>query len=101
LGQKQVEAMIEKVVEGRNLPTEVIEQIRVKTDGVPLFVEELTKSVIESVESIGSIGSIGSPYRTPLQLAIPATLQEALLARLDRLSTARQIAQLVDCSISF
>ena len=61
----------------------VIEQIRVKTDGVPLFVEELTKSVVESVESVGSAES---PNRPLLQLAIPATLQEALLARLDRLS---------------
>jgi class 3 adenylate cyclase/predicted ATPase len=94
LGKRQVEAMIEKVGMGKELSLEVIEQIHIKTDGVPLFVEELTKSVIESVESIGSIGSIGSPHRTSLQLAIPATLQEALLARLDRLSTARQIAQL-------
>jgi class 3 adenylate cyclase/predicted ATPase len=86
LGKKQVETMIEKVTEGKTLPTEVIEQIRVKTDGVPLFVEELTKSVVESV---------GVHGRAPLEtLAIPATLQEALLARLDRLSTARQLAQL-------
>jgi predicted ATPase len=86
LGKKQVEAMIEKVAERKDLSAEVIEQIRVKTDGVPLFVEELTKSVVESV---------GSHGRAPLQaLAIPATLQEALLARLDRLSTARQVAQL-------
>lgn len=94
LGKKQVEAMIEQVAEGKGLSAEVIEQIRVKTDGMPLFVEELTKSVVESVESIGSVGSIESPNCTPLQLAIPATLQEALLARLDRLSTVRQIAQL-------
>jgi predicted ATPase/class 3 adenylate cyclase len=91
LGRKQVEAMIEKVAENKDLPAEVIEQIRLKTDGVPLFVEELTKTVLESVESIESVGS---PHHTPLQLAIPATLQEALLARLDRLSEARQIAQL-------
>jgi class 3 adenylate cyclase/predicted ATPase len=91
LGRKQVEAMIEKVVEGKELPADAAEQIRVKTDGVPLFVEELTKSVIESVVSIGSIES---PNRLPFQLAIPATLQETLLARLDRLSSARQIAQL-------
>jgi class 3 adenylate cyclase/predicted ATPase len=91
LGKRQVEAMIEKVTAGKELSAEVIEQIRLKTDGVPLFVEELTKSVIESVESVGAMES---PRQAPLQLAIPATLQEALLARLDRLSTARQIAQL-------
>ena len=49
LGKTQVEAMIEKVVEGRSLSAEVIEQIRAKTDGVPLFVEELTKSVVETI----------------------------------------------------
>ena len=91
LGKKQVEAMIERAATGNKLSAEVIEQIRLKTDGVPLFVEELTKSVIESV---ASRESRESPRSAPLQLAIPATLQEALLARLDRLSSARQIAQL-------
>jgi predicted ATPase len=86
LGRKQVEAIIDKIAATRDLSAEVIEQIRVKTDGVPLFVEELTKSVIESAG--------GLRIRTGGTLAIPATLQEALLARLDRLSTARQVAQL-------
>ena len=85
LGKKHVEAMIAQAATGSALSAEVIEQIRVKTDGVPLFVEELTKSVVESV------GSVGAQHAAPL-LAVPATLQEALLARLDRLSTARQIA---------
>jgi class 3 adenylate cyclase/predicted ATPase len=85
LGKRQVEAMIAQAAAEQHLPPEVIEQIRLKTDGVPLFVEEVTKSVIESV---------GGQQATPLQLAIPATLQEALLARLDRLSEARQVAQL-------
>jgi predicted ATPase len=80
--------MIKKVAAGKDLSVEIIEQIRLKTDGVPLFVEELTKSVVES------IGSVESPRPTLRQLAIPATLQEALVARLDRLSTARQVAQL-------
>ncbi len=85
LGQKQVEAMIEKAATGHELTAEVIEQIRVKTDGVPLFVEELTKSVIETV---------GTQPAAPRQLAIPATLQDALMARLDRLPEARPVAQL-------
>jgi predicted ATPase len=86
LGRKQVETMIETMTSGQALSAAVMEQIRLKTDGVPLFVEELTKSVMETE---------GAPGRVPLQtLAIPATLQEALLARLDRLSSARQIAQL-------
>jgi predicted ATPase len=87
LGKKQVEAMIAQAA-GTELPPDVIEQIRLKTDGVPLFVEEVTKTVVESVESVGATG------QSPLQFAIPATLQEALLARLDRLSEARQVAQL-------
>jgi class 3 adenylate cyclase len=91
LGQKHVEAMIEKVTRGKALSAAVIEQIRIKTDGVSLFVEELTKNVLESVESSGAIASL---HQTPPQLAIPATLQEALLARLDRLASARQVAQL-------
>src|SRR5262249_51724286 len=77
LGKKHVEAMIEKITAGKELSTEVIGQILDKTDGVPLFVEEITKSVVES---------IGVTSRSLLQtLAIPTTLQEALLARLDRL----------------
>ncbi|HXG22487.1 MAG TPA: adenylate/guanylate cyclase domain-containing protein [Methylomirabilota bacterium] len=84
LGKRQVELMIEKVAAGKGLSAEIIEQIRIKTDGVPLFVEELTKSVVENV---------GAHGRASLQ-TIPATLQEALLARLDRLSDARQVAQL-------
>jgi predicted ATPase len=87
LGKKQVETMIARAAAGNALSPEVIEQIRLKTDGVPLFVEELTKSIIESG------GDVGARRAVPLQ-TIPATLQEALLARLDRLSTARQIAQL-------
>jgi class 3 adenylate cyclase/predicted ATPase len=94
LGKKHVEAMIVKVAERKGLPAEVIEQIRLKTDGVPLFVEEVTKTVLESGEFSESVGSGGGPSRAALALGIPATLQEALLARLDRLSTARQVAQL-------
>ncbi|MGE0827623.1 MAG: BREX system ATP-binding domain-containing protein [Candidatus Binatia bacterium] len=87
LAKKQVEVMIEKAAAGQGLSTEVLEQIRLKTDGVPLFVEELTKSVIEAMTGVGA------RHASPLQ-TIPATLQEALLARLDRLAEARQVAQL-------
>src|SRR5262249_15874051 len=65
-------------------------------DGVPLFVEELTKMVMESMgsmDSVESIGSVGATGRSPLPLAIPATLHDALMARLDRLNTAKEIAQ--------
>jgi len=86
LGRNHVETMVEKVTGDRALSKEIIQQIVSKTDGVPLFVEELTKSVVESVGATG---------RSPLQaLGIPATLQDALMARLDRLGTAKEIAQL-------
>jgi class 3 adenylate cyclase len=81
-----------ELVEGRaTLSDDLIDAVIARTDGVPLFVEELTKSVIESVESIGSIES---PSRLPLPFVIPATLQDSLMARLDRLNTAKEIAQL-------
>ncbi len=85
LDRTQIGKMIEQVAAGKPLPAEVLEQIRAKTDGVPLFVEELTKSVVESV---------GALREAPLHLAIPATLHDALMARLDRLSTVREVAQL-------
>src|SRR5262249_29965920 len=92
LGRSQVEAMVERVTGGKSLPSEVVQQIVAKTDGVPLFVEELTKTVIESV---ASTGSIGSQDRMSLQaIPIPATLQDSLMARLDRLGPAKEIAQL-------
>ena len=75
------------------LPAEVVQQIVRKTDGVPLFVEELTKMVLES----GLLKKIDGHYELsgPLPpLAIPTTLQDSLMARLDRLAPVREIAQL-------
>ena len=92
LGQLHVEGMIEKVTHGRALPVEVTQQITAKTDGVPLFVEELTKMVVES----GTVRAVNSHYELtgPLSsLAIPATLQDSLMARLDRLSVGKEVAQ--------
>ncbi len=92
LGRAQVEAMVAQVTGGKALPAEVMQQIVAKTDGVPLFVEELTKTVVESVESIGSVGS---QNRTSLpEFAIPATLHDSLMARLDRLGSAKEVAQM-------
>ena len=94
LSRAQVGLMVEKVTGGKTLPAEVVQQIVSKTDGVPLFVEELTKTVLESVESRESIGTEGKLGQSSLQLGIPATLQDALMARLDRLGAAKEIAQL-------
>ncbi len=93
LGRSQVEAMVERVTGGKALPPEVVQHIVAKTDGVPLFVEELTKTVMES----GLLTAVDDHYEAtgPLPpLAIPSTLQDSLMARLDRLSTARELAQL-------
>ncbi len=92
LGRSQVEAMIAQVTAGKPLPAEVVEQIRLKTDGVPLFVEELTKMVLETLgERATGVGKRSD--WSSLQLAIPSTLQDSLMARLDRLAPVREIAQ--------
>jgi class 3 adenylate cyclase/predicted ATPase len=93
LPRKQIEAMVERVTGGKGLPVEVMQQVVSKTDGVPLFVEELTKMVLES----GLLKKENGHYALsgPLpSLAIPATLQDALMARLDRLAAVREVAQL-------
>jgi predicted ATPase len=92
LGRQHVETMVEQVTRGKALPAEVVQQIVAKTDGVPLFVEELTKTVLES----GLVRECDGYYELtgPLPpLAIPTTLQDSLMARIDRLSTAREVAQ--------
>ena len=95
LGRTQVEAMVEEVTGGKALPVEVLQQIVNKTDGVPLFVEELTKMVLESgllrEEEGRYVGAHGGAPIPPL--AIPSTLQDSLMARLDRLAPVREIAQ--------
>jgi class 3 adenylate cyclase/predicted ATPase len=93
LGRQPVETMVETITGGKPLPREVLQQIVIKTDGVPLFVEELTKMVLES----GLVRETDEHYELtgPLPpLAIPSTLQDSLMARLDRLTTTREIAQL-------
>jgi class 3 adenylate cyclase/predicted ATPase len=93
LTRKQVVIMIQHVAGGKLLPAAVLEQIVKKTDGVPLFVEELTKMVLES----GLLREKEEDYELagPLPpLAIPATLQDSLMARLDRLASAKEIVQL-------
>ncbi|MFX1554476.1 MAG: AAA family ATPase [Promethearchaeota archaeon] len=93
LTPKQVEVMVERVAKGKALPAEVLQQVVTKTDGVPLFVEELTKMVLES----GLLREQENRYELagPLApLAIPSTLQDSLMARLDRLATVKETAQL-------
>ena len=89
LGRGQVTQMIERVAGDRAIPSEMLQQIVAKTDGVPLFVEELTKAVLESVKFQESNES---ETKRLLQV-IPVTLHDSLMARLDRLGTAKEIAQ--------
>jgi predicted ATPase len=92
LAQPQVVRMAAHVAGGKRLPAEVLRQIVEKTDGVPLFVEEMTKAVLES----GVLQEVHGQYKltgTVSALAIPATLQDSLMARLDRLVPAKAVAQ--------
>ena len=88
----EVETLAEHVA-GRPLPPEVMAQIVAKTDGVPLFVEELTKTVLEG--GLLVVGPQGWHLDGPLPpFAIPATLQDSLAARLDRLAPVKEVAQI-------
>lgn len=93
LTRKQVATMVDHITKGKLLPSEVMRQIVTKTDGVPLFVEELTKMVLES----GLLREREGGYELTqplLSLAIPTTLQDSLTARLDQLGSAKEVAQL-------
>jgi class 3 adenylate cyclase/predicted ATPase len=92
LSRREGASLVTEVAQGRALPDEVINQILVRTDGVPLFLEELTKTVLES----GVLRKRENDYvldanLTPL--AIPTTLHASLMARLDRSTSMRQLAQ--------
>jgi predicted ATPase len=92
LSHTQVEQIVTRMTDGKTFPAEVLQQIIAKTDGVPLFVEELTKAILES----GQLKVVDDHYELTgsfSTLAIPATLQDSLMARLDRLVTAKAVAQ--------
>src|SRR5262249_5408687 len=92
-GRPESEALIAGISKGKVLPPQVRDQIVTRTDGVPLFVEELTKTVLES----GLLRDLGDHYELtgPLPpLAIPSTLHASLLARLDRLAAVKDVAQI-------
>ncbi|RUW71071.1 MULTISPECIES: AAA family ATPase [unclassified Mesorhizobium] len=94
LSHRQGAALVERLTGGKALPGGLLEQMVAKTDGVPLFLEEVTKAVIESdvLTDEGDRYALSGPLPP---LAIPATLQDSLVARLDRLVTpAREVAQI-------
>lgn len=93
LSVEEVEHICQFYSKGKALPAEILEQVNAKTEGVPLFVEELTKMILES----GFLIETESQYKLdgPLPaLAIPSTLQDSLLARLDRMSAVKEVTQL-------
>jgi predicted ATPase/class 3 adenylate cyclase len=93
LNRRNGAALIERVTGGKTLPAEVMDQILARTDGVPLFVEELTKTVLET----GLLQEVDGRYilNRPLPpMAIPTTLHASLMARLDRLAPVREVAQI-------
>jgi class 3 adenylate cyclase/predicted ATPase len=92
LSHTQVEQIVTCVTDGKTFPPEVLAQIVEKTDGVPLFIEELTKAILES----GQLTAVDGHYELTESFstfAIPTTLQDSLMARLDRLVTAKAVAQ--------
>ena len=93
LERPEVETMVSHLAGGRALPREVVDHIVAKADGVPLFVEELTKAILGS----GMLEARGDAYVLTgalAQLHIPETLQDLLMARLDRVPRLREVAQL-------
>jgi class 3 adenylate cyclase/predicted ATPase len=96
LPQAQVVALVDRITGGKALPAELLAQILARTEGVPLFTEELTKAVLET----GILRNTGDQYELagPLpSLAIPATLHDSLMARLDRLAPVKEVAQIGAC----
>lgn len=87
---RKARAMVARICAGRRLPAFVVERIVQRSDGIPLYVEELTKMVLETDALSRREGSV----ELSGELAVPASLQDSLMARLDRLSAAKTVAQL-------
>ncbi|MEX0748264.1 MAG: hypothetical protein WD275_09715 [Rhodothermales bacterium] len=96
LSRSQVEAIISDIAKDKLLPRRIVDQIVEKTDGVPLFVQELSKMVIESGLVVECEDCFELAEDAP-DLSIPATLQDSLMARLDHLLPVKEVAQL--CSV--
>jgi class 3 adenylate cyclase/predicted ATPase len=92
LGEQEITTMIDRVVGNQPLPANLRQDIIERTDGIPLFVEEMTKAVLEAEgegEARRTAGAVPSPA-----LAVPASLHASLMARLDRLGPAKDVAQI-------
>jgi predicted ATPase len=91
LARPEITAMIERVAGNKPLPTNLRQDIIERTDGIPLFVEEMTKAVLEA-ESEGMPERVVAAIPAPSP-AVPASLHASLMARLDRLGAAKEVAQ--------
>jgi predicted ATPase/class 3 adenylate cyclase len=93
LERPQVAALVTRLAGDKALPAEVVHHVVSKTDGVPMFVEELTKMILESdvLQQVDGRYELSKPLS---ELTIPSTLQASLMARLDRLSEGREVVQL-------
>ncbi len=96
LGEDQIASIVQKLTGGKALPQAVMHLIARRTDGVPLFVEELTKTILESgvLQAQGERLVLDGPLDA---LAIPSTLHDSLMARLDRLQPIKEVAQTAAC----
>ncbi|MGI9365623.1 MAG: ATP-binding protein, partial [Rhizobiaceae bacterium] len=96
LGSDQTEGILNKITSGKRLPEELVSEINSRTDGVPLFIEELTKTILES----GELRETENAYELtgPIsRMSIPATLHDSLMARIDRLQPIKEVAQMAAC----
>jgi class 3 adenylate cyclase/predicted ATPase len=92
LGHREVDTMIDRVIGNKPLPADIRKDIIERTDGIPLFVEEMTKAVLEAggeLEAMQTAAAVPSPAP-----AVPASLHASLMARLDRLGPAKEVAQI-------
>jgi class 3 adenylate cyclase/predicted ATPase len=91
LGQREIGTMIDRVVGNKALPTSVRRDLIERSDGVPLFVEEMTKTVLEAAVSAAehAVASIPAPTST-----VPPSLHASLMARLDRLGPSKEVVEM-------
>ncbi len=94
LSQRERATLVDHLTGGKTLPPELLDQIVERTDGVPLFVEELTKAVLESEQLHEASDQLRPRPADAQPLAIPTTLQASLMARVDRLGSAREVLQI-------
>jgi class 3 adenylate cyclase/predicted ATPase len=92
LGEREIAALIDRVIGNTPLPASIRQDIIERTDGIPLFVEEMTKAVLEA-ESEGEAQEAAASVPSSA-LAVPASLHASLMARLDRLGAAKEVAQI-------